>query len=91
MTTDTPSPDVDIHSTREADYLRFKHYAALTFLIASPVLIALPPRKLDHLTYRRAHRGTNFFHPVTGHIRSPEPAGAGGPGETACGAGSADP
>lgn len=35
---------------READYERFKHYAALTFLVASPVLIALPPRKLDHLT-----------------------------------------
>ncbi|RLM00579.1 hypothetical protein CFD26_108633 [Aspergillus turcosus] len=46
----TNNPEQDIHSTREADYLRFKHYAALTFLIASPVLIALPPRKLDHLT-----------------------------------------
>lgn len=50
MTTNPPEQDMDIHSTREADYIRFKHYAALTFLIASPVLIALPPRKLDHLT-----------------------------------------
>jgi hypothetical protein len=50
MTTNNPQPEPNIHSTREADYLRFKHYAALTFLIASPVLIALPPRKLDHLT-----------------------------------------
>ncbi|KAJ5159651.1 uncharacterized protein N7482_006655 [Penicillium canariense] len=30
-------------SAREADYERFKNYAALTFLVASPVLIALPP------------------------------------------------
>lgn len=50
MTTNPPEQGMDIHSTREADYIRFKHYAALTFLIASPVLIALPPRKLDHLT-----------------------------------------
>ncbi|RHZ63047.1 uncharacterized protein CDV56_103893 [Aspergillus thermomutatus] len=48
MTTNNREPDMQ--SIREADYLRFKHYAALTFLVASPVLIALPPRKLDHLT-----------------------------------------
>ncbi|GIJ89330.1 hypothetical protein Asppvi_008268 [Aspergillus pseudoviridinutans] len=48
MTTNNTEPDM--HSVREADYIRFKHYAALTFLVASPVLIALPPRKLDHLT-----------------------------------------
>ncbi|KAE8150696.1 hypothetical protein BDV25DRAFT_171992 [Aspergillus avenaceus] len=35
---------------REEDYERFKKYTAYTFLLASPVLIALPPRKLDHLT-----------------------------------------
>ncbi|KAL4903204.1 hypothetical protein BDW74DRAFT_156851, partial [Aspergillus multicolor] len=35
---------------READFARFKNYAAYTFLLASPILIALPPRKLDHLT-----------------------------------------
>ncbi|KAF9892476.1 hypothetical protein FE257_001585 [Aspergillus nanangensis] len=35
---------------READYQRFKHNAALTFLVVSPILIALPPRKLDPLT-----------------------------------------
>ncbi|KAL5355849.1 hypothetical protein BJX96DRAFT_141956 [Aspergillus floccosus] len=40
----------DINTIREADYQRFKNYAAITFLVASPVLIALPPRKLDHLT-----------------------------------------
>ncbi|KAL2829192.1 hypothetical protein BDW59DRAFT_159184 [Aspergillus cavernicola] len=36
--------------SREADFQRFKNYAAITFLLASPILIALPPRKLDHLT-----------------------------------------
>ncbi|KAI9037858.1 uncharacterized protein KD926_011561 [Aspergillus affinis] len=45
---DPQSPDMQ--ARREADYERFKNYAALTFLVASPVLIALPPRKLDHLT-----------------------------------------
>ncbi|KAF7596716.1 hypothetical protein BBP40_000144 [Aspergillus hancockii] len=40
----------NIQRRREEDYERFKNYAAYTFLVASPVLIALPPRKLDHLT-----------------------------------------
>lgn len=51
MTTTQPTPpDADVHASREADFVRFKRYAALTFLVASPILIALPPRKLDHLT-----------------------------------------
>ncbi|CAG7960273.1 unnamed protein product [Penicillium nalgiovense] len=40
----------DLNATREADYKRFKNYAAYTFLIGAPILIALPPRKLDPLT-----------------------------------------
>ncbi|PWY69719.1 hypothetical protein BO70DRAFT_145038 [Aspergillus heteromorphus CBS 117.55] len=40
----------DLQSRREADYERFKTAAAYTFLVASPILIALPPRKLDNLT-----------------------------------------
>ncbi|KKA24029.1 hypothetical protein T310_1950 [Rasamsonia emersonii CBS 393.64] len=48
-TTTPPSTD-DIAARRYADYLRFKHYAAWTFVVASPVLIALPPRKLDLYT-----------------------------------------
>ncbi|KAK1147085.1 hypothetical protein N8T08_001824 [Aspergillus melleus] len=48
--TDPQTPDTDMQARRSADYERFKNYAALTFLVASPVLIALPPRKLDHLT-----------------------------------------
>ncbi|KAJ5952752.1 uncharacterized protein N7479_011165 [Penicillium vulpinum] len=45
----TPSP-ADLNAAREADYKRFKNYAAYTFLIGAPILIALPPRKLDPLT-----------------------------------------
>ncbi|GAB1201264.1 hypothetical protein BDV32DRAFT_44652 [Aspergillus pseudonomiae] len=44
------STTTDIPARREEDYARFKNYAAYTFLVASPILIALPPRKLDHLT-----------------------------------------
>ncbi|OKL57813.1 hypothetical protein UA08_06959 [Talaromyces atroroseus] len=41
------SPDTSLQSTRESDYFKFKRIAAWTFVVASPVLIALPPRKLD--------------------------------------------
>ncbi|KAJ5585037.1 uncharacterized protein N7459_004837 [Penicillium hispanicum] len=43
-------PHTDIHAQRAADYERFKNYTAYTFLVAAPVLVALPPRKLDPLT-----------------------------------------
>lgn len=49
MASSTDQP-TDTQAIREADYERFKNYAALTFLVASPILIAIPPRKLDHLT-----------------------------------------
>jgi len=64
---------------RAEDYVRFKHLAALTFVFAAPVLIALPPRKLDlytvslgtafifsanHLTVERTGRS------ITEHIGS---------------------
>ncbi|KAJ5184011.1 hypothetical protein N7492_001627 [Penicillium capsulatum] len=41
------SDPVDVIASRQAGYENFKNYAALTFLVASPILIALPPRKLD--------------------------------------------
>lgn len=44
------TPSSEIQAGREADYKRFKNYAAYTFLIGAPILIALPPRKLDPLT-----------------------------------------
>jgi hypothetical protein len=49
--TSSSSPSEQNQSAlRSADYLKFKRYAAYTFLIASPILIALPPRKLDLYT-----------------------------------------
>ncbi|OJI99230.1 hypothetical protein ASPVEDRAFT_50747 [Aspergillus versicolor CBS 583.65] len=57
MSTDTPQPQPQTQQpgattipNREADFQRFKNYTAISFLVAAPVLIALPPRKLDHLT-----------------------------------------
>ncbi|RMJ23729.1 hypothetical protein PHISP_05409 [Aspergillus sp. HF37] len=59
MSTETPSDDktppsdtarAEIIARREADYRRFKHYAAITCFIASPILIALPPRRLNTLS-----------------------------------------
>ncbi|KAJ5121533.1 uncharacterized protein N7515_009494 [Penicillium bovifimosum] len=46
----TEDPQTTLHQTREADYKRFKNYAAYTFLIGAPILLALPPRKLDPLS-----------------------------------------
>ncbi|KAK2745417.1 hypothetical protein FQN57_003760 [Myotisia sp. PD_48] len=43
---------------RDAEYQLFKHYTALTFLVAAPIIIALPPRKLDLYTISL---GTAFF------------------------------
>ncbi|KAL4931970.1 uncharacterized protein BDV17DRAFT_280031 [Aspergillus undulatus] len=46
----SPSTTTSTAPNREADFQKFKTYAAYSFLVASPILIALPPRKLDHLT-----------------------------------------
>ncbi|KKZ67609.1 hypothetical protein EMCG_06669 [[Emmonsia] crescens] len=64
---------------RTADYEKFKNFAAYTFLFASPVFIALPPRKLDFYTFSlgaaflvsanrisSVHTGKS----IVGHIRS---------------------
>lgn len=48
--TDAQIQEQEINARRSADFKKFKTYTAYTFLIASPALIALPPRKLDHLT-----------------------------------------
>ena len=40
----TPS---ETQAQRERDYERFKNYTAIGFLVASPIIIALPPRRLD--------------------------------------------
>lgn len=39
-----------LQSSRAQDYITFKRYAAWTFVVAAPILIALPPRKLDLYT-----------------------------------------
>ena len=50
-TSSSSSPSEQNQSAlRSTDYIKFKRYAAYTFLIASPILIALPPRKLDIYT-----------------------------------------
>lgn len=65
----------DFQQSRQKDYYKFKRYAAYTFCIASPVLIALPPRKLDLNTaaltaafavsanylYKENHHGRGFI------------------------------
>ncbi|EER42057.1 conserved hypothetical protein [Histoplasma capsulatum H143] len=64
---------------RKADYEKFKNFAAYTFLFASPVFIALPPRKLDFYTFSLGaaflvsanrissiHTGSS----IVGHLRS---------------------
>ncbi|KAL4948581.1 hypothetical protein BDW69DRAFT_90737 [Aspergillus filifer] len=50
MSQQTPQPPNPQIPNRDADFQKFKTYTAYTFLFASPVLIALPPRKLDYLT-----------------------------------------
>ncbi|KAE8355235.1 hypothetical protein BDV28DRAFT_163345 [Aspergillus coremiiformis] len=53
MTTPSDPPltrQEKLHLQREADYKRFKTTAAYVFLVASPILIALPPRRMNMLT-----------------------------------------
>ncbi|GAM35074.1 hypothetical protein TCE0_015r03089 [Talaromyces pinophilus] len=40
------TPDA-LQTARQNDYFKFKRYAAWTFVVAAPILIAAPPRKLD--------------------------------------------
>lgn len=45
MAASTPSDD--LQEVRQNDYFKFKRYAAWTFIVAAPILIAAPPRRLD--------------------------------------------
>lgn len=52
-----PSPDPArqaLIARREADYLVFKHYAAIAGLIVSPILLAVPPRRLNSMAVIQA-------------------------------------
>lgn len=90
MSTTTTTPpqsagdDNNTHAIRQADYIRFKHYAAWTFVVASPILIALPPRKLDHYTallagafvasanhLTREHTGRSILEHIQGRFARP--------------------
>ncbi|OJD18664.1 hypothetical protein AJ78_01360 [Emergomyces pasteurianus Ep9510] len=64
---------------RTADFEKFKNFASYTFLFASPIFIALPPRKLDFYTFSlgaaflvsvnritSVHTGRS----IVGHVRS---------------------
>ncbi|PGG96088.1 hypothetical protein AJ80_09876 [Polytolypa hystricis UAMH7299] len=48
--TSQPSTPSSTVINRVEEFKRFKHYTALTLLVASPIIIALPPRKLDFYT-----------------------------------------
>lgn len=43
----TPETPDSLQALRQTDYFKFKRYAAWTFVIGSPILIALPPRRLN--------------------------------------------
>ncbi|EFR04785.1 hypothetical protein MGYG_07792 [Nannizzia gypsea CBS 118893] len=40
----------ELAQQRAEDFRKFKNYAALGFIVAAPIIIALPPRKLDLYT-----------------------------------------
>ncbi|RAO70723.1 uncharacterized protein BHQ10_006735 [Talaromyces amestolkiae] len=46
MSSDNTTPNA-LQAARQNDYAKFKRYAAWTFVVAAPILIAAPPRKLD--------------------------------------------
>ncbi|KAL4883387.1 hypothetical protein BJY04DRAFT_25265 [Aspergillus karnatakaensis] len=45
--TPTPTEPTTTTPNREADFKRFKDNAAIAFLITSPILLAIPPRRLN--------------------------------------------
>ncbi|CRG83663.1 hypothetical protein PISL3812_01018 [Talaromyces islandicus] len=64
----------DIQETRAKDFIRFKNFAAWTFVIGAPVLLAMPPRKLDLHSFAL----TSAFAVSANHLyRERNPAGRG--------------
>jgi hypothetical protein len=49
--TSSPSPQPESPTDLTSAYKNFQHYTALGFLLGAPILIALPPRKLDVYTF----------------------------------------
>lgn len=62
MTQPSPQPDLT------PAFRNFQHYTALGFLFAAPILIALPPRKLDLYTFAL---GSSFILSVNHLLKEP--------------------
>ncbi|QKX57870.1 uncharacterized protein TRUGW13939_04990 [Talaromyces rugulosus] len=64
----------DVQETRAKDFIRFKNFAAWTFIVGAPVLLAMPPRKLDLHSFAL----TSAFAVSANHLyRQRNPAGRG--------------
>ncbi|KAI5304310.1 hypothetical protein KEM56_006642 [Ascosphaera pollenicola] len=50
MSSTQPMPPQDLARQRAEEFAKMKRYAAIAFIVATPVLIAMPPRKLDLYT-----------------------------------------
>ncbi|KZZ92373.1 hypothetical protein AAP_03028 [Ascosphaera apis ARSEF 7405] len=50
MSTAQPLSGPELARQRAEEFVKMKRYAAIAFLVATPVLIAMPPRKLDLYT-----------------------------------------
>ncbi|EXJ94449.1 hypothetical protein A1O1_02845 [Capronia coronata CBS 617.96] len=54
MASSQPEPSLEQHERMQDDYQRFLNVASLATCILAPVIIALPPRKLDAYTFSLA-------------------------------------
>jgi hypothetical protein len=64
----------DVQESRAKDFIRFKNFAAWTFIVGAPVLLAMPPRKLDLHSFAL----TSAFAVSANHLyRQRNPAGRG--------------
>lgn len=64
----------DIQESRAKDFVKFKNFAAWTFIVGAPVLLAMPPRKLDLHSFAL----TSAFAVSANHLyRERNPAGRG--------------
>lgn len=85
-TTTTTDPPPPLTSPNHFSYILFKRCTAYTFLLASPILVALPPRKLDlhtaaltiaflvsanHVSREQSHSGRSITDRLTGFVTSP--------------------
>ncbi|KAI5290096.1 hypothetical protein KEM54_002447 [Ascosphaera aggregata] len=50
MSAPSLSSQQDLARQRAEEFVKMKRYAAMAFIVASPILIAMPPRKIDFYT-----------------------------------------